>query len=74
MDSCVIYWIVGIVCGIGVLLLVILLPLSFHSLETNEVGLDYDSVNYHIDTTKLYEEGRHFLGVGHKFKIFPYAF
>jgi hypothetical protein len=70
MDTCLI-WILGILGGIGVLLLVILLPLSYKSLEPNEVGLDYDTVNYRIDDTKLYEEGRHYVGVGHDFKIFP---
>ncbi len=64
--------IISVVVGIGLLLLAILLPLSFQSLEPNEVGLDYDKVNHNIDTSKLYEEGRHYLGVGHEFKIFPY--
>jgi len=70
MDECLI-WMISILVGIGVLLLVILLPISFKSLEPNEAGLDYDTMNYKLDTTKLYEEGRYYLGVGHKFKTFP---
>ena len=66
-----IIWVLGIVGGIGVLLLVILLPISFKSLEPNEAGLDYDNTNYKIDTSTLYGEGRHYLGVSHEFKIFP---
>ncbi len=69
-----IVWLIGIAIGIGVILICVLVPISFKSLEPNEAGLDYDTINYKIDTSKLYEEGRHFLGVGHILKVFPYFF
>lgn len=71
--KCWVIWAISITALIGVILLCVLLPISFKSLDPTEVGLDYDSINYKIDDTKLYTEGRYFLGVGHDFKVFPYT-
>jgi hypothetical protein len=56
------------VCGCVTLLLVLLM--SFSSLEFNEYGLDYSSISKSADPTP-YSGGIHFLGVGHHFILFP---
>ncbi len=44
---------------------------SLSSLNPNEMGLDYDPFNASVGKTKLYFQGRYFLGVGHYFIKFP---
>jgi hypothetical protein len=43
---------------------------SVKSLETNEVGLDYDGFNMQLNS-KLYEGGTYFLGLAHSFLAYP---
>ncbi|EGR30398.1 hypothetical protein IMG5_132970 [Ichthyophthirius multifiliis] len=58
-------------CGatsfITVLLLIIL---SYSSLQVDEYGLDYSSISKHVDA-QAYDSGVHFLGLGHRFIRFP---
>jgi len=62
----------GCICFAIILLVsIILIAVSFSVLETTEVGLDFNGINQSIDDKKLYEEGRHFLGLGHEFLRFP---
>lgn len=58
-------------CCSGFITAIILFAVSFSVLEATEMGLDYSSVSKSIQDDKLYESGRHMLGVGHSFKVFP---
>lgn len=63
---------VGGTCFCIVLIVsIVLLAVSFSTLEPNEIGLRVDGVNIQLDRTKLWENGRHFLGLGHYFVKFP---
>lgn len=48
----------------------ILLFLGFSVLEATEYGLDYSWISKNVDK-KVYENGLHFLGIGHSFIRFP---
>ena len=48
----------------------IFLILGFSVLEATEIGLDYSWVSKNVDK-KIYENGLHFLGIGHSFIRFP---
>lgn len=50
-----------------ILLIVILIPLSFEYLEYYEYGLDQRRTTGSVDTTKVYDSGRYFLGPDHGF-------
>jgi len=50
---------------------VILFACSFALVEPTEYGLDWDNNWFTIDDTQVYEGGRHFLGLGHTFIIYP---
>jgi len=67
-------WIISLILAMGVAALSVIIALSYKSLELNEVGLDYDTVNHNIDPNTLYRRGRHYIGIGHSFKVFPYIF
>lgn len=60
-------------CTSCVLLIIglILLILGWSRLEVNEVGIDYSANSLTIDTSKLYSNGLHFIGVGHSFIKYP---
>ena len=63
--------IIGIVCLVIGIALAIALPVaSVKTVETTEVGLDYDTTKMKIDESTLYENGRHFIGVSHYFIIY----
>jgi len=50
----------------------ILIGTSIHSLEPNEVGLNYNSVSMNVaEDNELWTAGLHFLGVGHYFVRYP---
>jgi hypothetical protein len=59
-----------IMCGLFILVGGILLILGFSVLEATEYGLDYSWVSKNVDR-KIYENGLHFLGIGHSFIRFP---
>jgi hypothetical protein len=43
---------------------------SMETLEATECGLDFDTTRVKIDSTKLYKNGRHFIGLTHQFLVF----
>jgi regulator of protease activity HflC (stomatin/prohibitin superfamily) len=49
----------------------IMLGCSFGVLDPTQFALDYDTVNFQINENALYTGGRHFIGLGHTFIIFP---
>jgi len=51
------------VFGLGVLLLVILLPLSFTYVDYNEVAFKKSTTDNKVDTTRSYHTGRYFWGL-----------
>ena len=56
--------IIGIILAvITIILMAILIPLSYSSLEPTEIGLAYNKNSIEIDVTKLYSNGRHAIGV-----------
>lgn len=60
-----------IICVVIGVILAIALPIASNkSLETNEVGLDYDTTTMKLDEDNLYTSGRHFIGVSHYFIIY----
>jgi len=58
-------------CGVLVITIIVLIAVSFATLEPDEYGLDFNGVTQHVDETTLYEEGRYFLGLGHSFIVLP---
>ncbi len=58
------------ICGIFILVGGIFLILGFSVLEATELGLDYSWISKNVDK-KIYENGLHFLGIGHSFIRFP---
>ena len=61
----------GVTCCVLLITSIILLVCSFSTLEPNEVGIEYNANTLSINTDELYESGRHFLGLGHSFLIYP---
>lgn len=61
----------AVCCGIGLLLFVILLPLSFTKLEYYEAGLLQQKSTGTTDTDTVYDAGNHFIGPDFTFKKFP---
>ena len=51
----------------AIIIIVVLIATSFSKLEAYEVGLEYNPNAVAINENKLYTEGTHFLGPGHKF-------
>ena len=63
-------WLCGsCICAVvsGVIIGIVLLATSFGNLEAYEVGLEYNPNSITINDNKLYTEGTHLLGPGHKF-------
>ncbi|CAD7956787.1 unnamed protein product [Amoebophrya sp. A25] len=58
-------------CCSGLITAIVLIAISFSVLEATEMGLNYSSVSKSVSQEKLYPAGRHMLGVGHSFKIYP---
>ena len=48
----------------------ILIILGFSTLEATELGLDYSSISKNVDR-QIYQNGLHFLGIGHSFIRYP---
>lgn len=65
------YIVAGCVCCVLLITSIILIAVSVSVLEPNEVGIEYNTVQEEINTEKAFESGRHFLGVGHHFIIYP---
>jgi len=60
-------------CCITMVITIILISISFSSLEVNEYGLDYSYISETVDKDPRIG-GIHFLGVGHKFIKYPSTF
>merc|ERR1712072_105086 len=61
----------GTCLAILVIVSIILIAVSFSTLEPNEVGLAYDNNYKVVDNETLYTNGRWFLGLGRSFIKFP---
>lgn len=62
----------GCVCCFVVLVASsIMLGLSFSILNPHQVGVNIDTIKHTIDTEQVYQNGRHFLGLGREFVKFP---
>mmetsp|Transcript_26704 Transcript_26704/g.32385 ORF Transcript_26704/g.32385 Transcript_26704/m.32385 type:complete len:315 (+) Transcript_26704:88-1032(+) len=61
------YTAVAAIAGIGLLLVVILVPISISYVEYYEYGLKRSSITGAIDTSRVYSGGRYFLGLGKNF-------
>ena len=59
----------GCLCTSCVTFLILILC-SWGSLEFNEIGLDYSEITKRVDSV-TYNNGLHFLGIGHSFIKFP---
>lgn len=64
-------WPISILLSIGLLLLVILLPMSFSYIERDEMGFKKNTVSNNVDKSKVYLNGRYFWGVGKTPVTFP---
>lgn len=63
----------GTFIGIGLLLMIILLPLSIKELNDEEYAIMYNPVTRHY-SNKVYEEGRHAGPPGFRFIVYPKKF
>ena len=61
----------GIIIVVGIVLAISLPIAAYESLEPTEVGLAYSAVQKKINKERLYESGRHYLGLHNSFKAYP---
>eukprot|EP00908_Phaeocystis_cordata_P026529 Transcript_9009.p1 GENE.Transcript_9009~~Transcript_9009.p1 ORF type:complete len:368 (+),score=181.81 Transcript_9009:506-1609(+) len=61
----------GSCCCLVLIASSIMLGCSFGVLDPTQFALDYDTVNFQINDAMLYTGGRHFIGLGHVFIVFP---
>ena len=61
----------GCCCCTVLIASAIMVGCSFGVLDPTQFALDYDTVNFQIADGVLYTGGRHFIGLGHQFIIFP---
>lgn len=69
-------WVIGLLIFLLVtgIILAIALPISAQkTLEATEVGLDYDRTKIKVNDKTLYSNGRHTIGVNHKFFKYGYS-
>ena len=71
--NCYVLWTIIILVSIGLLLLIILLPLSYYYVEYDKYALDRNKIHGGggIDYKHTYEYGRYFWGVGHTTETIP---
>jgi len=62
------------VLGVAAFFIAILVGVSYHGLQHNELGFDKSTLRNDVDTGEVYYRGMHFLGVSHEFIIFPSTF
>lgn len=55
---------------IGIILTIALVVPSYKTVDSNYVGLDFDSTAMTLDESKVYDSGRYFIGVSHHFITF----
>lgn len=63
--------IIAAVVGIVALLVVILIPTSFSSVEYYELGFKRRKSTGFVDISEVYTSGRYFVGPDYTFKVFP---
>lgn len=63
--------IIAAVVGIVALLIVILIPTSFSSVEYHELGFKRRKSTGFVDISEVYTSGRYFVGPDYTFKVFP---
>jgi len=62
----------GLGCGVVTIVAIILIVVSFQTLDPNEVAFDLDNnVGLIVSDGTLFNGGRYFLGLGHTFVVFP---
>lgn len=61
----------GVFCCFAIITMIVLLAISFKSIEATEFGIKYSSYSKKIDTNKIYDEGTHFVGPSSRFIKFP---
>merc|ERR1712216_79764 len=64
----------GCICCIGILLTIILLPLSFNRLEFYEAGLKKQKSTGKVDMSETWTAGNHLIGPDYEFMKFPASF
>jgi len=64
-------WISCVFISIGLILFVVLLPLSFQVIQHDQFGIKYNKVSREVDTSKIYTEGRNYITPGET--IFVYS-
>ncbi|KAL4219618.1 hypothetical protein ACF0H5_022191 [Mactra antiquata] len=69
-ENKLVFYVIAGVVGLAAILLVIILPMSFSSLEYNEYGFRRQKSTGTVDTSKVYSGGKHFLGPDYEFKTF----
>ncbi|XP_045167398.2 uncharacterized protein LOC123530708 [Mercenaria mercenaria] len=69
-DNQCLFIIIGGIVGAVALVLVIVLPMSFVTLEYHEYGFRRQKSTGWVDTSKVYSGGKHFLGPDYEFKTF----
>ena len=57
---------VVIPCILAIIVAIVLIAVSFAQLDANDQGLDYNKNTQQIDVSTIYNNGVHFIGVGHK--------
>lgn len=62
--------VIGAVVGVVAVLLVIILPMSFVTLEYHQYGFRRQKSTGTVDTSKVYSGGKHFVGPDYEFKKF----
>lgn len=62
---------IAVAVGVVGILLTILLPISFATLDYNEYGFRRRKSSGTVDTSKVYSSGRHLVGPDTEFKVFP---
>ncbi|VDI49327.1 uncharacterized protein LOC143059524 [Mytilus galloprovincialis] len=70
-DSACLFKVVAGAAVVGIGLLVILLPMSFHGLNYYEMGFKRQKSTGTVKLDKTYESGLHLIGPDFEFKVFP---
>ncbi|KAL4222775.1 hypothetical protein ACF0H5_018815 [Mactra antiquata] len=69
-DNRVLFFIIAGFVALVALLLVVILPLSFSTLEYDQLGFKRQKTTGSVDTSKVYSGGKHFVGPDYEFKVF----
>jgi len=64
-------WLGICVCFVLTVPAIVMTGMSFHRLQTTEVGLDYNTFTEHVADVVYTKPGLHFLGLTHRFIRFP---